>query len=144
MPSVKLLGQSCQLGISGFVGEMSSGVTTTVFNLLLLGLAGNVAAVSYTHLLIQLFLRGQFTEQQQIGRLFKGKTAAGRSPDQVLDIIAAVKQLAVRRLFHAVHILKGADIGNIRQTRQHALAVFVAQARLDAKFPVDVYKRQTV
>ena len=42
MPSVKLLGQSCQLGISGFVGEMSSGVTTTVFNLLLLGLAGNV------------------------------------------------------------------------------------------------------
>ena len=38
-PSVKLLGQSCQLGISGFVGEMSSGVTTTVFNFLLLGLA---------------------------------------------------------------------------------------------------------
>ena len=47
MPSVKLLGQSCQLGISGFVGEMSSGVTTTVFNLLLLGLAGNVAVAAY-------------------------------------------------------------------------------------------------
>ena len=47
MPSVKLLGQSCQLGISGFVGEMSSGVTTTVFNLLLLGLAGNVAGAAY-------------------------------------------------------------------------------------------------
>ena len=46
-PSVKLLGQSCQLGISGFVGEMSSGVTTTVFNLLLLGLAGNVAVAAY-------------------------------------------------------------------------------------------------
>ena len=43
MPSVKLLGQSCQLGISGFVGEMSSGVTTTVFNLL----AGNVAVAAY-------------------------------------------------------------------------------------------------
>ena len=89
--------------------------------------------------LLQLFLRGQFAEQQQIGRLFKGETAAGRSPDQVLDIIAAVKQLAVRRLFYAVHILKGADIGNIRQTRQHALAVFVAQARLDAKFPVEIF-----
>ena len=37
LPSAKLLGQSCQLGISGFVGEMSSGVTTTVFNFLLLG-----------------------------------------------------------------------------------------------------------
>ena len=47
MPSVKLLGQSCQLGISGFVGEMGSGVTTTVFNLLLLGLAGNVAVAAY-------------------------------------------------------------------------------------------------
>ena len=31
-PSVRLLAQSCQLGISGFVGELSSGVTTTVFN----------------------------------------------------------------------------------------------------------------
>ena len=47
MPSVKLLVQSCQLGISGFVGEMSSGVTTTVFNFLLLGLAGNVAVAAY-------------------------------------------------------------------------------------------------
>ncbi|WP_423406268.1 MATE family efflux transporter [Faecalibacterium prausnitzii] len=46
-PSVRLLGQSCQLGISGFVGEMSSGVTTTVFNFLLLGLAGNVAVAAY-------------------------------------------------------------------------------------------------
>ena len=36
LPSPKLLAQSCQLGVSGFVGEMSSGVTTTVFNLLLL------------------------------------------------------------------------------------------------------------
>ena len=87
---------------------------------------------------LQLRRRGQFAEQQQIGRLFKGETAAGRSPDQVLDIIAAVKQLAVRRLFHAVHILKGADIGNIRQTRQHALAVFVAQARFNAKLLVQV------
>ena len=47
LPSVKMLGQSCQLGISGFVGEMSSGVTTTVFNFLLLGLAGNVAVAAY-------------------------------------------------------------------------------------------------
>ena len=46
-PSVRLLGQSCQLGISGFVGELSSGVTTTVFNFLLLRLAGNVAVAAY-------------------------------------------------------------------------------------------------
>ena len=47
MPSVKLLGQSCQLGISGFVGELSSAVTTTVFNFLLLRLAGNVGVAAY-------------------------------------------------------------------------------------------------
>ena len=47
LPSAKLLGQSCQLGISGFVGELSSGVTTTVFNFLLLGLAGNVGVAAY-------------------------------------------------------------------------------------------------
>ena len=35
-PSARLLVQSCQLGISGFVGELSSAVTTTVFNFLLL------------------------------------------------------------------------------------------------------------
>ncbi len=47
LPSVRLLGQSCQLGISGFVGELSSAVTTTVFNFLLIGLAGNVAVAAY-------------------------------------------------------------------------------------------------
>ena len=46
-PSIRLLAQSCQLGISGFVGELSSGVTTTVFNFLLLRLAGNVAVAAY-------------------------------------------------------------------------------------------------
>ena len=46
-PSVRLLGQSCPLGVSGFVGEMSSGVTTTVFNFLLLRLAGNVGVAAY-------------------------------------------------------------------------------------------------
>lgn len=46
-PSVRLLAQSCPLGISGFVGELSSGVTTTVFNFLLLRLAGNVAVAAY-------------------------------------------------------------------------------------------------
>ena len=46
-PSVRLLAQSCQLGISGFVGELSSAVTTTVFNFLLLRLAGNVAVAAY-------------------------------------------------------------------------------------------------
>lgn len=47
MPSARLLAQSCQLGVTGFVGEISSGVTTTVFNFLLLGLAGNLGVAAY-------------------------------------------------------------------------------------------------
>lgn len=46
-PSVQLLLSCCQLGISGFVGEMASAVTTTVFNMILLGLTGNIGVAAY-------------------------------------------------------------------------------------------------
>ena len=45
--SVKRLVSSCKLGVSAFVGEISSAVTTTVFNMLLLRLAGNIAVAAY-------------------------------------------------------------------------------------------------
>lgn len=47
LPSAKLLVESCQLGVSAFVGEISSGVTTMVFNMLILGLAGNIGVAAY-------------------------------------------------------------------------------------------------
>ncbi len=46
-PSVRRLWQSCQLGISAFVGEISSGVTMATFNFLILGLVGNVGVAAY-------------------------------------------------------------------------------------------------
>lgn len=46
-PSLKRLLESCQLGISAFIGELSSGVTTIVFNTLILRLAGNVGVAAY-------------------------------------------------------------------------------------------------
>lgn len=46
-PSFKKLYRSCQLGVSAFVGEFSSGVTTAVFNTLILGLAGNIGVAAY-------------------------------------------------------------------------------------------------
>lgn len=45
--SLKYLWQSCQLGVSAFVAEISSGVTTAVFNFLILGLVGNVGVAAY-------------------------------------------------------------------------------------------------
>ena len=47
LPSVKKLVQSCQLGVSAFVGEISSGVTTVVFNFIILKLAGNVGVAAF-------------------------------------------------------------------------------------------------
>lgn len=46
-PSWKRLAASCILGVSAFVGELSSGITTLVFNFLLLSLSGNVAVAAY-------------------------------------------------------------------------------------------------
>lgn len=46
-PSIRRLLSGCQLGVSAFVGEMSSAITMTVFNFLLLGIAGNTGVAAY-------------------------------------------------------------------------------------------------
>lgn len=47
LPSVKRFLSSCTLGVAAFVGELSSGITTMVFNFILLGLSGNTAVAAY-------------------------------------------------------------------------------------------------
>lgn len=46
-PSVKKLLLACHLGVAAFVGEIASGITTMVFNFILLALGGNVAVAAY-------------------------------------------------------------------------------------------------
>ncbi|MCD7949556.1 MAG: polysaccharide biosynthesis C-terminal domain-containing protein [Erysipelotrichaceae bacterium] len=46
-PSIKYLIQACQLGTSYFINEIASGITTTAFNYILLGLDGNIAVAAY-------------------------------------------------------------------------------------------------
>ena len=46
-PSFQRLLSSCRLGVSAFIGELSSGVTTAIFNFLILGLAGNDGVAAY-------------------------------------------------------------------------------------------------
>lgn len=46
-PSVKKLVEVCQLGVAAFVSEISSGITTTAFNFVILGLSGNVGVAAY-------------------------------------------------------------------------------------------------
>lgn len=45
--SLRHLLSCCQLGISAFVGEISSAVTTIVFNMLILSIAGNIGVAAY-------------------------------------------------------------------------------------------------
>lgn len=47
IPSLCHLVSCCQLGISAFVGEISSAITTIIFNMLILGIAGNVGVAAY-------------------------------------------------------------------------------------------------
>lgn len=46
-PSIKRLFYSCQVGVSAFVGEISSGVITVAFNMIILHLAGNIGVAAY-------------------------------------------------------------------------------------------------
>ena len=47
LPSINHLITACKLGTSAFIGEISSGVTTAVFNFLILGLARNDGVAAY-------------------------------------------------------------------------------------------------
>lgn len=47
LPSVRMLALSCSLGIAGFIGEISSAVTSMAFNFILLDIRGNIAVAAY-------------------------------------------------------------------------------------------------
>ena len=47
IPSLRRLIHSCQVGVSAFVGEFSSGVITASFNMIILSLAGNIGVAAY-------------------------------------------------------------------------------------------------
>ncbi len=47
MPSFRRMLSCCELGISGFVGEISSAVTTVIFNMILLSIVGNIGVAAY-------------------------------------------------------------------------------------------------
>lgn len=47
VPSFRRIVSCCQLGVPAFVGEITSAVTTVIFNTLILGLAGNTGVAAY-------------------------------------------------------------------------------------------------
>ena len=97
--------------------------------------------VAHQKLLEGLQLRhvGQLAEQQQIHDLFKAKAViAVDTADDIVDVVAAVIQLAVARNQLAVNQLVLLDGRNIGQSGQNALAVKVAQTSFDVVFAVQI------
>ncbi|MGN0327975.1 MAG: MATE family efflux transporter [Lachnospira sp.] len=45
--SIRRFIESCRLGTAAFIGEMASGITTMVFNFLMLSIAGNIGVAAY-------------------------------------------------------------------------------------------------
>ncbi len=109
LPSFKRLVRSCQLGMSGFVGEMSSGVTTLVFNFLILAIVGNIGLAAYgivANISIVAFslFNGLSQGSQPLFSSFYGKSDPG-SVTRVLKlsiltaIVIAVAGIVVTQVF---------------------------------------------
>ena len=95
---------------------------------------GQVAAFGqHTGEIGQLGGGGQIAHQQQVSGLLKAIALAAQAADEIIDIVAAVPQLAFAGDLFAVALLKGVDAGNVGDAGQNALAVLVAQAALDAQ-----------
>ena len=79
----------------------------------------------------QLLLVRQVAQQQQVGCTLKGVALAAQTADQVIDVVAAVPELAIAGNLLAVAFLKSIDAGDVGDTGQHTPTVFVAQTALD-------------
>ena len=81
---------------------------------------------------LQLLCGGQLAEHQKIGRLLKAEALVmDEAAGELFHRIAAIVQLALAGHLFAVRYLAADDLADLRQTRQHAGAVQIAQAALD-------------
>ena len=81
------------------------------------------------HKAIELVLCRELGEQEKIYYLLKAEPVLAQAAlDDILNVYASVKQLAVGRDSLAVHYLVLADLADVGQSRQHALTVEVAQS----------------
>ena len=81
-----------------------------------------------------LFLGGQLPKEEQVGDFLVAVALALEALDQVDDVVAPVPETAVARDFFPVYHLKGVDAGDVGQSGQDALSVFIPESALDAVF----------
>ncbi|MDD3253739.1 MAG: MATE family efflux transporter [Lachnospiraceae bacterium] len=110
LPSVKRLLQACELGVSAFIGEFASGVTTVVFNVLILGLAGNVGVAAY----------GVIANTSLVAISVFNGVSQGSQP-LFSDLYGRGDTASVRRVLH-LSIATGVVLALIMITLSHVLA----------------------
>lgn len=96
VPSVKRLIYSCQVGVSSFVAEISSGVITIVFNMIILRLAGNIGVVANTSLVAVALFNGIAQGSQPLISDYYGR-GLRKNVDSILRM-AVVSSLLIAAL----------------------------------------------
>lgn len=115
-PSFLRLIRSCQLGVSAFVAELSSGVMTATFNMIILGLTGNVGVAAYgvvanISLVAVAMFNGVANGSQPIASTFYGQGETGKLRKILkLGIITAVIMAAI---MIAIVYIWSASLANI-------------------------------
>ena len=110
MPSFRKLLYSCQVGVSSFVGEISSGVITVVFNMIILSLAGNTGVAAYgvvanTSLVAVALFNGCYSKGQkkEVLSLLKMAIATTLATASLLYIFIYLCAPAVTAVFNGGH-----------------------------------------
>lgn len=136
-PSFSRLIRSCQLGVSAFVAEISSGVMTATFNMLILGLTGNVGVAAYgvvanISLVATAMFNGVANGSQPIASTFYGQGEKGKLRELLkLGFITAISMSAV---MIAIVYIWSATLANIFNGENNKILAEYAEEGLKLYF----------
>lgn len=136
-PSFSRLIRSCQLGVSAFVAEISSGVMTATFNMLILGLTGNVGVASYgvvanISLVATAMFNGVANGSQPIASTFYGQGEKSKLKELLkLGFITAIGMSAV---MIAIVYIWSATLANIFNGENNKILAEYAEEGLKLYF----------
>lgn len=136
-PSFSRLIRSCQLGVSAFVAEISSGVMTATFNMLILGLTGNVGVAAYgvvanISLVATAMFNGVANGSQPIASTFYGQGEKSKLKELLkLGFITAIGMSAV---MIAIVYIWSATLANIFNGENNKILAEYAEEGLKLYF----------
>lgn len=122
-PSFVTLFRACQLGFHAFIGELSSGITTMIFNILILSAAGNIGVAAYgvianTALVATSIFNGISQGSQPLLSRFYGK-GDKRSVNKIFRN-AVITSVSAAIILIAAVILTAPQIVDIFNSEQNA------------------------